>query len=143
MTFVQNDMKRARKGLTGLPRALRTRLEKVSNRLGPYGVRVAQSLVARDTGRTASSIRYVTGTTRGARGTVFELRVYVHAETRDEAIRTFVTEFGRGHGRAGARARGNLPARQFLRPSRELVAKRARGAFSRAMREAARQAIGG
>lgn len=135
-------MKRARDGLRKkMPAALRRNLDRAAKRLGPYGVRVARTLVARDTGRTAGAITYDAEVKRDGKGWRYELVVYVDAKTRAEALPVFVTEFGRGHGRAGARARGTLPPRPYLRPSRVLVHRRARGAFSRAMRQAAREAL--
>lgn len=144
MSFTRQSMQRAQRGLQrDLPRALRQELDRASGRLGPYGVRVARALVAQDTGRTFRNITYETEVTRGrGGGWQYRLIVFVRADTQREALAVFVTEFGRGQGRAGHAARGSLPPRPFLRPSRELVAKRARGAFSRAMRLAAQRTIG-
>ena len=125
------------------PRALVRELNKASSRLGPYGVKIAKALVQVVSGETQSLIKYEAGVDRNPRGNYYQLRIFIDSDAsvnpRNAAIKAFVTEFGRGHGRAGARARGSLPPRPFLRPSRELVAKRASGAFQRAMRTAARQ----
>ena len=143
MSFDALQLRRARDGLRrGVPRQLDRELQKVLPRLGAYGVRVARSLVARDTGETRSLIRHEVLTRRGARGRDYRLRVFVDTSEKAVAIRAFVIEFGRGQGRRGAHARGHLPPRPYLRPSRELVARRARGGISRAMRTAARLAIG-
>ena len=123
-----------------LPQALRQELDKASQRLGRQGVRIAASLVAVDTGQTRRSIKYRTIVRRETgRGWYYGLQVVVDDDkVKSRAIKAFVTEFGRGHGKAGHRARGPLPPRPYLRRSRELVNKRARGAFTRAMRAAAR-----
>lgn len=144
MSFTRQSMTKARRELSrDLPRVLRQELDRAAARLGPYGVRVARALVAQNTGRTFRNITYETEVTRGrGGGWNYRLIVFVRADTRQAALAVFVTEFGRGHGRAGHAARGSLPPRPFLRPSRELVAKRARGAFSRAMRTAAQRTIG-
>lgn len=143
MSFNASEMTRARDGVrTRIPKALRLNLNRANKRLGPYGVRVARTLVAQDTGETARSISYGTVRKRGrGGGWYYALRVFIDADDRLSAIRAFVIEFGRGQGRAGTRARGTLPPRPYIRPSRELVAKRARGAYSKAMRDAARQAF--
>ena len=143
MSFTRSSIQKAQRQISReLPAALRRELDKASSRLGPYGVRVARSLVAQDTGRTLRNIDYATEVKRGrGGGWYYQLLIFVRADTRREAITAFVTEFGRGHGAAGGYARGHLLPRPFLRPSRELVAKRARGAFSRAMRVAAQRTI--
>ena len=143
--WVRNDMKRAQDGLrVHVPRRLRAELDKASGRLGRRGVRIARTLVAVRTGRTRGAITYATDTRRGrGGGFVYLLRVYVDAATKAAALATFVTEFGRGHGKTGARARGKLVPRPFLRPSRELVARTARGSFRRAMNIAAKAAATG
>lgn len=126
-----------------IPRAVHQELRKASGRLGPHGVKVAKTLVAVDTGRTKSNVTYETRLTRGrsGRGWIYWLEVFVRAATKREALAAVVTEFGRGHGRAAARARGNLPPRPYLRPSRELTARRARNAFQRALRLAANKLV--
>lgn len=142
MSFDTSQMRRARDGLRrGVPRQLDRELQKVLPRLGAYGVRVARSLVARDTGETQSLLGHEVLTRRGTQGRDYQLRVFIDTREKAAAIRSFAIEFGRGQGRRGAYARGHLPPRPYLRPSRELVAKRARGSISRAMRMAARLAI--
>ena len=142
MSFDSQAMERARRGLShDIPIRLRWNLDKASKRLGTYGVKVARTLASGhvDTGETVNAITYAVDIKRDSRGGWrYHLRVFVDAKSRLAAIKAFVLEFGRGHGRAGGRARGHLPPRSYLRPSRELVARRARGAFAKAMREAAR-----
>ena len=142
MSFDSHAMLRARQGLSrDLPIQLRRNLDRASKRLGTYGVKVARTLAGGhiDTGETVGGIRYRIETTRDPRGGWFySVKVFVDAKSRSAAIKAFVLEFGRGQGKAGARASGRLPSRPYLRPSRELVAKRAKGAFAKAMREAAR-----
>ena len=142
MTWVRNGPKRAQRQLTAtLPAALRRELDKVSTRVGRRGVRIARALVARDTGGTASRIEYYTEVSRDPRGGwVYTLTVGVSARTKAQALAAIVTEFGRGHGRAGHRARGRLPPRPYLRRSRQIVVRRAASAYRRAMRVAARDA---
>ena len=143
MSFDRKQIRRARDTLQfRMPDALRRDLDKAAHRIGPYGVRVAQSIVAVDTGRTRAAITYRVVTRRTERaGWTYLLIVEIPTLTRNDIFASFVTEFGRGQGRSGARARGRLPPRPFLRPSRVLAGKRARGAFSRAMRTAARAAF--
>lgn len=149
MTFDRAQLRRARDGLQfRLPDALRRDLDKASHRIGPYGVRVARSLVAVGSGRTHRNIRYDVTVQRGHRpGWTYTLTVEVNfpggGRATPEIFAAFVTEFGRGQGPTGHRARSILPPRPYLRPSRVLAGKRARGAFARAMRTAAKSALGG
>ena len=141
--FDRTQMQRVREGLRkGVPRELEREMQKQLPKLGRYGVQVARTLVAQDTGETARLISHEVLTRRSAYGgRDYSVRIFIDTSNKAEAIRSFVIEFGRGQGRSGAAARGTLSPRPYLRPSRELVAKRARGAISGAMRRAARLAI--
>lgn len=143
MSFDAEQMKRARDSIRKrMPRQLRRDLDKAAEKVGRQGVKIARTLVARDSGETASLITHEAKQQRGRDGGwYYSLRVFVNAQTKAQAIKSFVIEFGRGQGRAGAFARGSLPPRPYLRPSRELTAKKARSAFSRAMRQAANAAF--
>lgn len=141
--FDRREMQRTRAALrTRWPDNLVREMDRVGDRLGRYGVRIARTLVSVDTGQTRSLITYSSGVRRRNGRTDYHVRVYVDSDRapnpRDAAIRAFVTEFGRGHGAGGVRARGRLQPRPFLRPSRELVSRRAQGSFSGAMRRALR-----
>lgn len=139
MSFARQDMRQAKVNLRRLPIQLRLTLEKAADKVGPFGVKVARTLVAVDTGETARSISYETDVKRDANGGwYYQLRIFIDSRDRLAVIKAFVTEFGRGQGRGGARARGRLVARPYLRPSRELTAKKAKGAFMKAMRDAAK-----
>ncbi len=140
MSFVRNDMKRAKDALrVHMPRALRANLDKASKRLGTRGVRIAKTLAAVDSGRTRSAIKYATVVSPDGPGWQYSLVVYVDARDKPAALAAFVTEFGRGHGRDAARARGSLPARPFIRLARSIIARTSVGSFRRAMRDAAKQ----
>ena len=131
-SFRLQGMGDAKGAVVRLSRTSGDEIDKALNRLGRYGVKVARSLVAVDTGRTKAAIDHTVSDNPRSR----TLTVDVTTSTKDQALAAIVTEFGRGHGKAGAEARGHLPARPYLRTSRTLVTKRARGAISRAMRQA-------
>lgn len=130
-----NIFDEARRDLAvNMPKGLDVELAKTATRLGKYGVKIAKALVPVRTGRTRELIRYKIDRKPGR----FRLTVFVDHTTKAEALAAYVSEFGRGHGRAGLHARGHLPPRPYYRRSRELVRKRAKGSFAYAMRKVAK-----
>ena len=136
--WTENGMRRARALWTPQSQArLRRDTERTLARLGRFGVKVARAVAPVRTGQLRENIV----ATSEREGRTSQVTVGLSAATREEAIAAYVAEFGRGHGPRGEFARGPLAGRGFLRTSRILVRRRARGAIQRVMRAHARREL--
>ena len=108
-------------------------------RNGRYGVKVAQALVPVRTGELRESLRYDIETAKS--GEISLTIGHPKFATREEAIKAYVAEFGRGHGPRGQFARGELPGRKYLYTSRILTRRRAHRTIRREMRRFAKRRL--
>jgi len=119
---------------------LRRKIIDTLDEIGQQGVKIARTIVPVDSGALRDSISYKITDSPSAGAIILD--VLVDIPTREQAIKAYVVEFGRGHGPRGKYAKGNLPGSTYLRTSKELTRDKAQKAIRRVFRNHARQVLG-
>lgn len=118
--------------LDQLPDAARKHIKDALEKSGAEGVKVARTLVPRDSGALAETIRYETH----AGGMVVE--IIAGGPSKKTAIQANTVEGGR---KPEAEA-GAMAAQPFIGPTRSYLAKKQKARIARAIRQAAKEVTG-
>lgn len=119
--------------LRALPAAQRKHVADALEKSGAEAVRVAKTLVPRDSGALAESIK---ATSHNGGMTVI---IEAGDDTKRGQIQAKTIEGGRAQGSK----RGAAAAQPYMKPTRSFLAKKFKGRIARAIRKAAKEVSGG